>query len=135
MDFLARSSDSAYMLGKRLIILLAIGTGVAFELGIHAIGHRHEAWDSPQFWTIGLPLAGLAALAIGFLSRDRHWTWSAVIVPSQVMTMMVRSGELGGLWPLTVVLSTILSAPFVLAAFVGSRLRPATSTPIPPARR
>jgi hypothetical protein len=123
------------MVGRRLIILLGIVTGVALELGIHALSRRREAWDSPQFWTIGLPLAGLAALAIGYLARDRDWTWAAVIVPSQVMTMMVRSGELGGLWPLTVALSTILSAPFVLAAFVGSRLRPATSNPIPPARR
>jgi hypothetical protein len=38
--------------------------------------------------------------------------------------MMVRSGELGGLWPLAFALSTILSAPFVVAAFLGSRLRP-----------
>jgi len=38
--------------------------------------------------------------------------------------MMVRNGELGGLWPLTLILSAILSAPFVAAAFVGSRFRP-----------
>ncbi len=94
---LTRSSDSAYMVGRRLIILLGIVTGVALELGIHALSRRREAWDSPQFWTIGLPLAGLAALAIGYLARDRDWTWAAVIVPSQVMTMMVRSGELGRL--------------------------------------
>ena len=37
--------------------------------------------------------------------------------------MMLRSGEIGGLWPLTLVLSSILSAPFVAAAFIGSRLR------------
>ena len=124
------------MVGKRLIILLGIVTGVALELGIHALSHRREAWDSPQFWTIGLPLAGLAALAIGFLARGRDWTWTAVIVPSQVMTMIVRSGDFnGGLWPLTVALSTILSVPFVFAAFLGSRLRPAPGTPLPPARK
>jgi hypothetical protein len=39
------------------------------------------------------------------------------------MTMIVRSGELGGLWPLAVVLSAFLSAPFVVAAFIGSRFR------------
>jgi hypothetical protein len=123
------------MVGKRLIILLAIVTGVALELGIHAISGRREAWDSPQFWTIGLPLAGLAALAMGFLARDRDWTWSAIVVPSQVLTMIVRSGDLGfGLWPLTVALSTILSAPFVFAAFLGSRLRPDSSVTRPSRR-
>ena len=49
---------------------------------------------------------------------------TVVIAPSQVLTMMIRSGELSGLWPLTLVLSAILSAPFVVSAFVGSRFRP-----------
>jgi hypothetical protein len=45
------------------------------------------------------------------------------IVPAQVTTMMVRSGELGSLWPLAVALSAVLSAPFVAAAFAASRWR------------
>jgi hypothetical protein len=44
------------------------------------------------------------------------------------MTMMVRNGEVGGLWPLTVILSSILSLPFVIAAFIGSRFRPIDPT-------
>ena len=77
------------MVGKRLIILLGIVTGVALELGIHAISRRREAWDSPQFWTIRLPLAALCRTGNGLPLADRDWTWSAVIVPSQVMTMIV----------------------------------------------
>jgi hypothetical protein len=41
-----------------------------------------------------------------------------------VMTMMMRSRELGPLWPLTLILSAILSAPFLIAGFIGSRFRP-----------
>ena len=37
--------------------------------------------------------------------------------------MMVRSGEVSGLLPLAVVLSVILSVPFVLLAFIASRVR------------
>jgi hypothetical protein len=38
--------------------------------------------------------------------------------------MMARNGDLGfNVWPLTVALSAILSAPFVFAAFLGSRFR------------
>jgi hypothetical protein len=37
--------------------------------------------------------------------------------------MMVRGGEVGNLWPLTLAASAILSTPFVVAAFVGSRFR------------
>ncbi len=111
------------MLGTRVIVLLSVLTGIALELGVHALSGRREAWDSAEFWTMGLPVAALVSMAIGFLAQRRAWIWTLLVAPSQVMTMMVRSDELGGLWPLTVILSAILSAPFVFAAFVGSRLR------------
>jgi hypothetical protein len=60
---------------------------------------------------------------IGCFALPGDWRWTAIVVPSQVTTMMVRSGELGSLWPLAVALSAVLSAPFVLAFFVGSRFR------------
>jgi len=47
-------------------------------------------------------------------------------MPAQVATMMVRSGEFGTLWPLTLIASACLSLPFVLMAWVGSRFRPTT---------
>ena len=101
-----------------------IATGVALELGIHALSGRREAWDSALYWTLGLPAAALVSLAIGSMSRQKDWLWTFGVVPSQVLTMMVRSGEIGGLWPLTVALSSILSVPFVVASFLGTRLRP-----------
>jgi len=112
------------MLRKRTTILLSVLTGVALELGIHALSGRREAWDSAQYWTIGLPLVAVVSVAIGFLSQQTDWIWTLVVVPSQVMTMVLRSRAGGGLWPLTLVLSSILSAPFVLAAFIGSKFRP-----------
>lgn len=111
------------MLNTRTSALLFIVTGVALELGVHAISGRREAWDSPAFWTLGLPAACLASVVAGYLSQRRDWLWALAVAPSQVATMMVRSGEIGSLWPLTLVLSSILSAPFVAAAFAGSRLR------------
>lgn len=111
------------VLNTRPLIGLVIAIGVALELGIHALSGRREAWDSPLYWTLGLPAAGVASVVIGFLSRGSDWRWAVAIVPSQVMTMMVRSGEISGLWPLMLILSSILSTPFVIASFVGSRFR------------
>ena len=71
---------------------------------------------------MGLPIAAVVAAGIGYVASGREWLSTALIVPSQVFTMMARSGELGGLWPLAVALSAILSAPFVAAAFAASRL-------------
>jgi hypothetical protein len=112
------------MLRRRTVILLSVAIGVALELGIHALTGRREAWDSPLYWTAGMPIAGAMAVVIGLLARRADWLWSVLIVPGQVLTMMVRSAEISGLLPLTVGLSAVLSAPFVLAAFLGSRLRP-----------
>lgn len=111
------------MLDKRVTIGLCVLTGAVLELGVHALSGRREAWDSAQFWTLGLPIACLASAAIGYFSRSTDWKWTLVVAPSQVMTMMVRGGEVGNLWPLTLAASTVLSAPFFVASFVGSRLR------------
>jgi hypothetical protein len=112
------------MLSTRATVTLAIVTGVALELGIHALSGRREAWDSDLYWTVGLPIAGAVSLVLGFFARRRDWLWAFAIVPAQITTMMVRSGAISILWPLTVILGAILSTPFVGVAFVGSKLRP-----------
>jgi hypothetical protein len=66
----------------------------------------------------------LASATLGLLARESAWIWTLLIIHGQVMTMMVRVGEVGNLWPLTIVFSAILSAPFVLVAFIASRFRP-----------
>lgn len=103
--------------------MLSAGVGVCLELGIHFATGRREAWDSGLFWTVGLPAAAAASLALGVLARGRAWVWTLLVAPGQVLTMMVRSLEFGTLWPLTLLLSALLSAPFLFAAFVGSRFR------------
>ena len=117
------AADTLNVLQRPAVIFFSVVTGFALELGVHLASGRREAWDSPIFWTVGLPAAALAALLIGLFAQRPEWRWTVLIAPSQVLTMMLRSGDIGGLWPLTLVLSSILSAPFVAAAFVGSRLR------------
>jgi hypothetical protein len=111
------------VLNRRSLVVLCVLAGIGLELGIHALTGRQEAWDSTQYWTIGMPVAIVASGILGLLSQRRDWLFAFVIVPSQVMTMMVRSGEIGNLWPLAIALSSVLSTPFVVAAFVGSRFR------------
>jgi len=115
------------MLSRRTVVLLCVVTGIALELSVQLLGGRRESWDSAAYWTIGLPIVALVSAAFGFLSRGRDWLGTAVIVPAQVLTMMARNGEIGNLWPLTIVLSSILSTPFVVAAFIGSRFRSKSS--------
>jgi hypothetical protein len=121
-------ADTTIMLKTPAAVWLSIALGICLELAIHFATGRREAWDSSLYWTVGLPTAAVASMAIGYFSRGRAWLATLVVVPSQVLTMMIRSAELGGLWPLTVALSSILSAPFLGAALIGSRFRPASPT-------
>jgi hypothetical protein len=114
------------MLTTRATVILSLLTGLVLEFGIEAVTGRREAWDTGLFWTGGLPVALAVAALIGYRSLRRSWVWTLLIVPGQLLAMMGRSGEIGSLWPLTLAFSSILSAPFVLAAFVGSRFRKAT---------
>ena len=122
-------ADTAIVLKRRSVVALSVAAGIGLELGIHLLSGRREAWDSGLYWTLGLPLVALLSAAIGLASERSDWLWTFLIVPSQVTTMMVRSGEIGSLWPLTAVLSSILSTPFVAAAFVGSKMRRPPSLP------
>lgn len=111
------------MLTARTIGLASVGLGVCLELAVHLATGRREAWDSGLYWTVGLPAAAAAALGLGYLARGSDWKWTLLVVPGQVLAMMVRNMEFGSLWPLTLALSAVLSAPFLIAAFIGSRFR------------
>jgi hypothetical protein len=36
---------------------------------------------------------------------------------------MVKNGEIGGLWPLSIALAFLMGLPFLLVAYVASRVR------------
>jgi hypothetical protein len=109
-----------------IVFLVSVLTGVLLELSIQAVSGRREAWDSGLYFAIGVPAAMCVSAMLGFRSRGRQWIWTLFIIPSQVTTMMVRSGEIGAFWPLMVALSALLSAPFVGAAAIAAAFRAAT---------
>jgi len=114
------------MLSLPVAAVLAALTGVLLEVVVHLVTGRNEAWDSPVFWTTGLPVALVASFAIGLLAKGRAWLATLVVAPGQVAAMTIRAGDVGNLWPLAVALSAFLSAPFVAASFAGSKLRSVT---------
>jgi hypothetical protein len=111
------------MLPTRTAVLISIAVGVALEVGVAVATGRRESWDAGVYWSTGVPLAALAAGAIGYLARGRAWLSPALMVPAQVAAMIYRSGGAGSLWPLTLAFSFVLSLPFVGVALVGRQLR------------
>jgi hypothetical protein len=103
-------------------MLLCLAVGVGLQVWIAYAGHRREAWDSPLFWSAGMPVAVLVSAAIGYLTKGNGWLAPGLILPGFVMAMSYRGGDLG-LWPLTIAASFVLSLPFVGVAWAASRFR------------
>ncbi|MBI5211556.1 MAG: hypothetical protein HY927_16425 [Elusimicrobia bacterium] len=116
-------------MGKRAWLAggLSAAAGVAVWVGICALAHRREAWDSGLYFKFGIPLLTLVTFLAGFLEPDRPWRWGAAVAAAQIAVAFVKNPT-GGLLPLGVILFGVLAVPAILTAYVGAflarRLRP-----------
>ncbi|HPF15615.1 MAG: hypothetical protein H6830_09190 [Planctomycetes bacterium] len=102
------------------IAAFAAGAGVCGMLTL--ITGQREAWDSPLYFSLGLPLlAGLAALFSARLPA-RSWRWAFGILLGQTFMIFAGSASLG-LFPLTLLLSATLCAPLFVICWIVSKLR------------
>jgi hypothetical protein len=102
-----------------LVIAVAVGiaVGVAVETFVGKPGR--EAWDSEQYWTVGLGLLFSAALVGGFVARCKPWLIGYAPFAGQAVTMAAESGEFG-LLPLGLMLMGVVGLPGVALAYAGS---------------
>ena len=110
------------MLSLPVAAVLAALTGVLLEVVVHLATGRNEAWTASSDQRVAVAL--VASFGIGLLAAGRGGDVGRA--PGQVAAMTIRAGEVGSLWPLAIVLSAFLSAPFVAASFAGSQLRSVT---------
>src|SRR5689334_19955597 len=89
---------------------LAFLAGFATCLAIVLVTGRKEAWDSPLYFLVGLPLMCVAAGAIAFRFPERSWRWGIGMAVGQSIAMALGAGSLT-LWPLALVAMTVLSIP------------------------
>jgi hypothetical protein len=85
-------------------------------------GHR-EVWDSGLYWVLFYPLAIGASALLGYLFPERPWRWAAMLFAAQFLAMLLRSGEIGSLAPLGLVMFGVLALPAVFAASLAARLK------------
>ncbi len=99
----------------------AIAVGVVVEIAIGKMGSRREAWDSPSYWSIGLPAMILGALICGFFARRKRALIGYAPFLGQLLTMIAKTGA-GSMLPLGVIFMGIFGLSGVAAAFVGAFL-------------
>jgi hypothetical protein len=100
---------------------ISASVGVAVEIIITAIEQRRESWDSPSYWTFGVPAMITGALICGFLARRSRVSIGYAPFLGQLLTMVVRTGG-GSMLPLGIVFSGFVGLSGVAAAFAGASL-------------
>ena len=94
---------------------------MAVDIIISEIGQRRESWDSPYYWTFGVPAMIAGALICGFLARRSRVSIGYAPFIGQLITMVVRTGG-GSMLPLGVIFSGFIGLSGVAAAFAGASL-------------
>lgn len=101
---------------------LALG-GLAVWVAITSLTDRREAWDSGVFWSAGVP-AMLALNAIAaFLEPERIPLKGLLSVSLQPVAMGVKTGEIGSMFPLGLLVFAVLGLFYALGGAAGAFLR------------
>jgi hypothetical protein len=102
---------------------IAVIAGVVLWFAGAGISGRSEAWDSGLYWSLFYPLAIAACGLLGYLYPERPWRWAIALFAAQFIAMVLRSGEIGSLAPLGLIMFGMLSLPGVFAALIAARLK------------
>ena len=111
--------------------IAALASGILVWIALSAATGRKEAWDSPWYFSAGIPVMCAVSMVLAFFAPVRSWRWGVTPLAGQFVWMLL-SQEAGNLLPLGVVAFGVLSVPSILAARVGSffgRKWAATSEP------
>jgi hypothetical protein len=108
-------------------VSIAAVAGVALWWVATLLTSKREPWDAAVYWVLAYPLAVLTCTLLGYKYPERSWRWPLVLFEAQFIAMCVRSGELGSLWPMGMLLFAVLSVPGIVAARWAARLGTASA--------
>ena len=102
-------------------LAIALLLGAALWTAASLASGRREAWDAPVYWALAYPAALVASAVLGYFFPVRTWRWPLALFAGQFIAMVIRSDELGGLWPLGLVMFGVLALPAFVAARIAAR--------------
>jgi hypothetical protein len=104
------------------LAIVVAGGALLWIVASFAMGAR-EPWDRAAYWTVVYPLALAGCAGLGFAFPYRTASWAFALFLGQFVGLLVRNGELGGLWPLGLALFAVLALPGMVLAKIGARMR------------
>jgi hypothetical protein len=111
----------------RIIQEVAIGItaalcGLVVWQVISAPGGMQEAWDSPEYYTTGIPVMMLTALVCGFVSSRKPWRWGVAVVALQPVVLYAQ-GRVGPLVVVGLATFGVIAILCILAAYGGAAVK------------
>ena len=98
---------------------VSLWSGVSAGAGLD----MHEAWQTPAYFYIGVPIMALAVAAAAFLMPDRPWRWALWLAGGHQLGLLVLGvGMQSGLSLVlaTLILGILLAVGFVVPAMLGA---------------
>lgn len=101
--------------------LIAAGVGLAIWIVLPLVTGEPEAWNSSLYYKVAIPALTIICGILGFTVPDRWWHWGFVVTSAQV-SFMVAKWPTSNLLPPAVVFLLLLSIPYFVSSFLGSRI-------------
>lgn len=99
--------------------------GIIVWLGVGIIAGNFEAWSTTLYWKAGIPVLAIVTFIIGFYEKKTPYLWGIIQGLSQSATILFQGLYFGyslNLYPPSIVVSIIFSAPSIVSAFLAVAL-------------
>ena len=117
---------------SRTALIVAMVAGFALWGIASVITTRREPWDDGRFWCVIYPLAIAASGVLAYRFPHKPVLLNMILFESQFLAMLIRSGEVGSLWPLGMLLFAILALPAMLVAKIAASRSPHQASALSP---
>jgi hypothetical protein len=113
------------MFHPRGAVWTTTGVGAVTWLLVSFFGGRREAWDSPLYFMVVMPVVAMTAAAVAFYVPSRPWRWAMLPFAGQAIVAFLQNPT-ANLMPLGLIVFFVLGlvclVPTWVAAFAGRRL-------------
>lgn len=101
------------------LVVIAAVIGILIWVAVSTVSSKPEAWDSPLYFAVGIPLLCVVAGILALIEPINPWKWAVVPLAAQAAWMFMTQG-FGNLAPLGVLFFGVLAIPLLIAARIGA---------------
>lgn len=103
--------------------VIAIGSGILLWVIIPLVTGNLEAWSENIYFLFGMPLLVFECFLLGYiLTKCYWWYWGVEISLSQAI-FIIAKWPTSNLLPFAFIFLALLAFPYLLASYIGSRVR------------